>query len=118
MARKPKRRVPPKIEIADFRDPCACGSGLRAEMVYNENGQPCAYVCSDCRTRRLPTFGIDPKQPNRQKPAKPVEPIVAVVEPEVTPAQAEPEIPDELTDECEHDSLLAGEQFSLRNGGF
>lgn len=58
-----KKRIPVKVEWAASINPCRCGSGLTGNLEHNSEGRPVGYMCSECRERRLPTFGIDPKNP-------------------------------------------------------
>ena len=58
-----KKRQPVVVTWAPSINPCRCGSGLTGNLERSSSGTPVGYMCSECRERRLPTFGIDPANP-------------------------------------------------------
>lgn len=100
MAKK-KKREPVVINWAPYLEKCACGSQLRADLVYGDRPVPLGYMCEECRDRRIKTFGVTKvtTKPPPSAAAAVVESLAesaAAVEPveEITSA---PEISGELT---------------------
>lgn len=78
-----KKRQPVTVVWAPTIEPCRCGSGLTGNLERNSVNVPLGYMCSECRDRRLPTFGVDPKNPTAPAVIEPTFVIQNAEDPEL-----------------------------------